>query len=182
MQPVIWVVQFKDRSQIREIDENGVETVFNEQLLARKSEFAFIGLLDLVNNVKYSINLLNGRLVLGGQEYSPCKEVGGRIFKVSEIPKMVYNEGVIQYKVSKPVFLDPLNPEPVQSAPAMFNIGYKAQLPDDFLSFKYRDGVLKYSMCQVLLSIDADTMNPSISTTFTSTITKPDGSVEHFKI
>ncbi len=170
MQQVIWVVQFKDGSHVEEISANGKETVFSGDFLARKKDFAFIGLKDLANKLQYSIDLTTGELILNGQAFSPAKELEGRSYKVTNLG-IDYALGAIQYKVSKPMNMGQSN----QAEPASFNIGYKANLPKDFLKHERGEGVISYDVVQVLLTVDADTLRPCMSMTFLAKIVYPDG-------
>ena len=177
MQPVIWVVQYKDGSRIEEIDANGKETVFSGDFLLRKQEFDHIGLIDRVNNLQYAINLNTGEVIISGQAFSPAKEIDGRVFPVTNLA-VDYRDGVIQYKVSKPINFGSTE----QVMPASFNIGYKVNLPEKFLMHRVGECTASYDMVQVILSIDADKGTPSLATTFLMKKVFPDGREEMIKI
>lgn len=177
MQSVIWVVQFRDGSQVKEIDESGKETVFAGDFLSRRSEFQFLGLRDLVNNLQYSVNLSTGELILNGQAFYPAKELDGRLYRVSHLG-LDYAAGCVQYKVSKPITIG----ENGQVHAESYNIGYKVKLPDGFRQHR-RDGrSISYDHVQVMLSIDADSFQPSIGITFTEKIVYDNGSDKMVKI
>lgn len=178
MQPIIWMVQFNDNSVVKEVDENGIETIFNEEILKRRLEFRYIGLIDLVNSLTYSIDLQNGKFILRGQAFGIAKEVDGRVYDVTSVPNLNYRNGVIQFKCSKPMWILHGQTLPTSVSPAAYNIGYKIDLPESFCTYKKGSKIVSIIKCQALLSVNADTFQPTISSSFTTKITHADGTTE----
>jgi hypothetical protein len=180
-QPVVWVVQFNDGTQKMEVDEKGNETLFtDEEVLKKKKDFHYIGLKDLVNGITYSIDLHNGKFILRGQNFSISKEVDGRIYTMPT--EVDFADGVIQFKCSKPMKILFGKPLPTKASPQTFNIGYKVPLPEGFCSFRKGESIVTITHCQAMLSIDADSMEPSISATWTGKMETPDGKTYELKL
>jgi hypothetical protein len=176
VQPIQWVVQFKDGTQVMEFSPDGTETIFTE-ILERKSELIYLALEDKGNGIVYSINLENGAFILGGPEVFVSKEVDGRVFSIPE--SCNFADGVIQFKCAKPMAPSGI---PTQAEARTYNIGYKVDLPENFFRGKYGDGYIRIVKCQALLSIDAESLKPTMSSTFTMEITKADGRVIPMKV
>lgn len=174
-QPIIWAVQFNDGTIVREIGQDGEETVFDTEFLKRKSEFRYIALLDVVNDLKYSIDLDTGKFILRGQNFGVSKEIDGRVYDITTADGIDFRSGVIQFKWSKPMVLRAGISEPIKASPRMFNIGYKVDIPEKFCTYKRGEGMATIVKCQALLSIDSDTLQPSISTTWTTKTVTKDG-------
>lgn len=183
-QPVIWVTNNLDGTRYIEIDENGKETLMDSDFLKEhKHEFSHIGLIDVINNLKYAINLNNGKLILNGQEFGVSKEHRGIKYYVSGRDDIDYRGGVIQYKCSKPMYVNAaLLGVPIQSEIRTFNIGYKVDLPEDFLSYEVKTGKMDLIKCIAEISVDADTLQPSLSIGFTARLTREDGSTKLIRI
>lgn len=179
-QPVIWVVQLKDGSQVREIEEDGKETIFDKEFLKRKQEFSYIGLKDVVNNILYSINLETGQFVLRGQNFKVAKELDGRVGTLPE--DLDFRDGVIQFKASKPMELKMGQNLPTKPKPQTFNIGFKVQLPENFCQYKKGGALVTITHCQAMLSVDADTLQPCFSSTWTARMDSPDGKSYELKL
>lgn len=178
MQSVIWIIKFRDGSFTREFDENEKETVLSRKLLEGKLDFDSIGLLDRVNKRSYCIDLSSGEISLDGKLVNPAKEMEGRIFSIANLPGVDYRSGVIQYKVSNPMFINsgaPVTPE-------SFNIGYKIKLPDNFMPHRRNGGSASYDGAQVILSVNSRTLTPSVAITFTAKTVHPDGREEMIRI
>lgn len=175
-QPVIWMVQKKNNEIIREFEQNGEETLMTKEFIAEnKKDFKYIALVDCLNNLTYSINLENGKVILGEQEFGLVKEHRGSRYSITNLG-IAYNEGVIQYKCSKPILVtSELMGVPIESECNNYNIGYKIELPETFLSYPYNNGVLTYKNAQVIISVDADSLQPDISLSFTAELKKKNG-------
>ena len=182
-QPVIWMVQFNDGKRIQEISPDGKEIVFDGDFLKQKNDFRYIGLIDVINDLAYSIDLENGCFILRNQNFHISRELDGRIHKVSGRDDVDYRSGVIQFKCTLPMdikFTSSYHNAQLklpQSKPevATFNIGYKVGLSEDFCVYKKGNDIFSIVRCQALLSIDAKTLQPSISTTFGAKIKMENG-------
>jgi hypothetical protein len=180
MQQVIWIVQFRDKTWVREVDEEGNETIFDSGFLKRKEEFDYIGLKDIVNNITYSVDLSTGKFVLRGQNFDVSKEVDGRIYRLPE--DLDYRNGVIQFKCSKPMVLQVGKVLPTTTSPQAFNIGYKVALPPNFCQYKRGSSLVTMTHCQAMITVDADTLAPAISSTWTGKMTTADGKSLELKL
>ena len=176
-QPIIWVTQNLDGSKYAEFDEELNNTIMDSDFLKEhKHEFEYIGLIDCVNDLTYSINLNNGKLILNGQEFDVAKELKGVKYNVSGRNDIDYRSGVIQYKCSKPMVVTPaMFGIPIQSECRSYNIGYKVTLPEDFLSYNTAGGIITLTRCQAEVSVDADTLQPSISVSFSGELKEKNG-------
>lgn len=180
-QPVIWIVQFNDGSQKMEFDRNGKETIFtDDSVLKRRDDFNYIGLKDLINEITYSIDLHTGHFILHGQKFSIAKELDGRIHTLPEDLDFAANS--IQFKCSKPVELNFGKPLPTTSYPQTYNIGFKVSLPADFCSYRKGDCNISITHCQAMLSVDADSLQPAISSTWTGKMQAPNGKTYELKL
>ena len=182
MQPVIWIVQYNDGTVIREFEEDGRETVFNDDVLSKKKDFRYIGLVDIPNDMSYSIDLQTGKLILRGQAFGVAKEVDGRVFDYTNLTGLDFTSGVIQFKCSKPLDVLVGKRMPDTVFPASYNIGYKVDLPRDFCAYRAGKSVIRIIKCQTLISIDADSLRPCVSSTFLAEETTVDGIVRYMKI
>lgn len=164
MQPIIWKVDFKDGSSALEFDGNGKETVFTE-IIDRKSDFTYIGLIDQVNKLVYSINLQNGELILNGLPVDVGKEVDGRTYNFTYLPGVKYAEGVIQYKCSNPITAG-IN---CTASAATYNIGYKVEIPDFKFTRNNKGVINEYQVLwfQPMICVNAKTFRVSVTTTLT---------------
>lgn len=182
MQPVIWIVQLNDGSVIQEFDKDGKETVFNEDVLKRRNDFRYIGLVDVVNDLSYSIDLQNGKFILRGQAFGVGKELDGRVYDVTSVPNLDFRSGVIQFKCSKPMLILAGKQLPDKASPATFNVGYKVDLPDRFCAFRKGNSVVNIVKCQALLSIDSESLCPSLAFTFLAKMIDPSGQEVFLKL
>jgi len=182
-QPIIWAVQHDNGKQTREFDKDGKETVMTKEYIAEnKNKFAYIALIDCLNNITYSINLKNGKLVLGGQEFAISKEHKVQKYIISDLD-IDYQQGVIQYKSAKPILVTPkMLSKPIQTECESYNIGYKIDLPENFLVYPHKKGTMSIVKAQVGISINADTLQPNISVGFLAKFTKEDGKEEMIRI
>ena len=182
-QPVIWIIQKDNGKTIKEIEDNGKETIMTKEFIKEhKSNTNYIALYDRLNKATYSINLTNGKFILRGQEFALSKEHKGITYNFTCMD-INYRDGLIQYKHSKPMFVGasslgvPMTPEC-----KTYNIGYKADLPEDFLEYDYKDGKMRIVAVQAMLSVDADSLQPSISTSFVGEYTNSNGVKESIRI
>ena len=186
MQPVTWVVIFSDGSYAYEFDpRTGKETIFTE-VLPRKLDAEQlslrIGQPDKPTG-SYVIDLKTGIFLLNAQKVHPAKEIDGRLFPVTNLP-VSYAEGMIQFKCSRPIIVGVTR----NVMAATYNIGYKVAVPSGTIrQLRHVKGLLHSTVevthVQPIISIDAATLEASISVTATATVTNAaTGDVVNIKI
>jgi hypothetical protein len=151
-QPIIWLIEKECGGYTREFDEDGTETNYST-IKDQFEDFKFIGLYDLVNSRMYAIDLNDGAVLIGGIKVYPSVNIDGRDHRA---PAGNFKGGVTQYKCSKPVSITSIGSGQVQAQ--TFNIGYTIEFPP-FTSESY-------TSLEVTLTIDAESMTPSVSIKF----------------
>lgn len=178
MQPVVWVVRFKDGQTVFEFDDSGNESSFNA-LMPRKVDFEAIFFLDKLNSRKYLINLLTGEFFINGLPIGLSKNLDGRQHYFCNLPGVNYAEGVIQYKCSNPV-----SPGDRNISAATYNIGYKIPWNLEFWHDDAEGRTVKnyITHVQAMITIDAKTLKPGLSTLFTCQSVDRHGTIRSFKL